>query len=262
MASKLIKCTSCGQEIASNAKNCPQCGGKNKKPIFKKWWFWLIIVIVIAPILANLGGGENTENRASNNAPATQSTNETVPPASSNNAVPPSETTTSTDVVKYRNGTYLVGNDIEAGLYRVVVTDTLMGMGYVERSKGVSMEFSDILANIILTGDGYVEIKETDVAVKLTGVEIFPINLEDLVPDIKSEVSDGIFLVGYDIAPGTYKVEVTDTIMEMGYVERTRNVAMDFSDIIANEIFQGQGYVEIRDSDFAIRVQGANLVMQ
>lgn len=45
--SKLIKCKTCGAEIAKNAKACPQCGAKNKKPIFKRWWFWTIIVVVV-----------------------------------------------------------------------------------------------------------------------------------------------------------------------------------------------------------------------
>jgi len=34
--SKMIKCKSCSQEIASSAKSCPGCGAKNKKPIYKK----------------------------------------------------------------------------------------------------------------------------------------------------------------------------------------------------------------------------------
>ena len=32
--------------------------------------------------------------------------------------------------------------------------------------------------------------------------------------------------------------------------------------IISNEIFQGPGYIDIKESDFAIRVQGAILTLQ
>lgn len=53
--SKLIKCKSCGAEIAKNAKSCPQCGAKNKKPIFKRWWFWAVIVIIAVTAFS---GGE------------------------------------------------------------------------------------------------------------------------------------------------------------------------------------------------------------
>lgn len=137
-----------------------------------------------------------------------------------------------------------------------------MKIGYIERAKDVSMESDSILANIILTGDGYVEIKDTDVAVKLQGVEISPINLKDLTPNIKTEVSDGIYLVGFDIKPGTYKTEVTDTTMKIGYVERLKDVSMNGDAIIANEVLQGPGYVKIKESDFAVRVQGAKLTLQ
>lgn len=48
MKKKLVKCKSCGEEIATKAKACPKCGAKNKKPIFKEWWFWLIVVVFIS----------------------------------------------------------------------------------------------------------------------------------------------------------------------------------------------------------------------
>lgn len=57
MAAKLIKCKSCGADIAANAKTCPQCGAKNKKPFYKKWWFWLIVVFV----LIGSAGGDSDE---------------------------------------------------------------------------------------------------------------------------------------------------------------------------------------------------------
>ncbi len=47
MSNKLIKCKSCGREIAANAKVCPACGAKNKKPIYKRIWFWILVLIVI-----------------------------------------------------------------------------------------------------------------------------------------------------------------------------------------------------------------------
>lgn len=47
MSSKLTNCKVCGAQIASNAKNCPQCGAKNKKPLLKKIWVWLLIVVVV-----------------------------------------------------------------------------------------------------------------------------------------------------------------------------------------------------------------------
>jgi RNA polymerase subunit RPABC4/transcription elongation factor Spt4 len=51
----LVACKVCEREIAKTAKQCPNCGAKMSKSIFKRWWFWLLIVIVLIAI-ANSGG--------------------------------------------------------------------------------------------------------------------------------------------------------------------------------------------------------------
>ena len=66
MANKLIKCKSCGADIAKSAKTCPQCGAKNKKPIYKKWWFYAILVIILLGGMLSQGDGNTSlENKAS-----------------------------------------------------------------------------------------------------------------------------------------------------------------------------------------------------
>ena len=45
---KMTTCRYCGAEIAKSAKTCPHCGGKNKKPFYKKWWFWLLVLLILA----------------------------------------------------------------------------------------------------------------------------------------------------------------------------------------------------------------------
>lgn len=54
---KMKICKHCGAEIAKSAKVCPVCGGKNKKPIFKRVWFWLIIIALILFGLMVAGSG-------------------------------------------------------------------------------------------------------------------------------------------------------------------------------------------------------------
>lgn len=66
MSSKMQKCKACGNEIASSAKQCPQCGAKNSKPIFKKWWFWVIVVIFIAIIAGKNNSGNNIDSNVQN----------------------------------------------------------------------------------------------------------------------------------------------------------------------------------------------------
>lgn len=59
---KMTTCKHCGQEIASSAKVCPHCGGKNKPPIYKRWWFIAIIVIIV---LAAIGGSSSSDSNSS-----------------------------------------------------------------------------------------------------------------------------------------------------------------------------------------------------
>jgi len=87
----------------------------------------------------------------------------------------------------YSDGKYLVGKDIEPGLYKVNVIDKVTKMGYIERDKDLRMGTDSILANDVFLGDGYVRILATDVAVKLQGVEIEKIELDKIKPNIKNE---------------------------------------------------------------------------
>lgn len=259
-------CKECKQEISSSAKKCPSCG-KDQRNWFMKHKILSFIggIILLGIIASALGGGEDKKDKLSSSEPTTASTSVTSTSTDTEQTTETSTEPKATDAPKkitYSNGKYLVGKDIESGLYKVTITDKFTKMGYVERAKDINMEFDSIIANIILTGNGYIEILSTDVAVKLQGVEIEPIKIEDLKPDIKNEASDGIFLIGYDLAPGTYKVEVTDTASKMGYVQRSKSVAMGMDDIIANEIIQGSGYVKIEEGDFAVRLQGVKITLQ
>ncbi len=72
MATKMKNCSVCNAEIASNAKACPSCGAKNKKPIYKRWWFIAILVIVLLGAIGSLGEEDadtpEPQNLASNDA--------------------------------------------------------------------------------------------------------------------------------------------------------------------------------------------------
>ena len=56
-------CRSCGNLIAKNAKACPSCGAKNKKPIFKRVWFWILVLIVLGIIISAVSGGSSDESK-------------------------------------------------------------------------------------------------------------------------------------------------------------------------------------------------------
>lgn len=73
MSEKMTKCKSCGNDIASSAKTCPNCGAKNSKPIFKKWWFWVIIVVLLIAVIG-AAGGDDTGSSSSSGESVAQST--------------------------------------------------------------------------------------------------------------------------------------------------------------------------------------------
>ncbi len=251
--SKLVNCKACQKEIAKGVKKCPSCG-KDQRNWFGKHKIITGVIVLAVFIKMVSGGGDSATTTPVDTKTATVST-DTV------KATTPAEPTTA-KVKTYSDGKYLVNKDLPSGLYRVTLNDSALKMGYVERSKDVTMEMDSIIANILLTGNGYVEILKTDVAVKLQGVTIEPIVIKDLKPSIKTEATDGVYLVGYDLSVGTYKIAVTDTATKMGYVERSRSVSMGMDDTIANELVQGSGYVKIVKGDFAVRLQGVKITLQ
>lgn len=46
----LIACSECGKQVSDEAKTCPQCGAKIKKPYRWTWWRIMILVSVILAI--------------------------------------------------------------------------------------------------------------------------------------------------------------------------------------------------------------------
>ena len=76
MSKKMIPCRTCGEEIAANAKVCPHCGAKNKKPIYQRWWLWAVVIVAAIAAFGGTGGKDKTEKERE---PQTVSAPETVP---------------------------------------------------------------------------------------------------------------------------------------------------------------------------------------
>ena len=87
----MIKCKTCGTEIARSAKACPSCGAKNKKPIYKRVWFWALIAIVLLIVISNTGGDDN-KNADSSGIKVSVGT-----PVINGTTTAPKETTTKAD---------------------------------------------------------------------------------------------------------------------------------------------------------------------
>ena len=71
----MIECKTCGASIAANAKACPSCGAKNKKPVYKRVWFWLVIIFVVFPVTIGIG----TSNEGNSSSTSSSSTSTAAP---------------------------------------------------------------------------------------------------------------------------------------------------------------------------------------
>lgn len=227
---------------------------KPAKPLYKKWWFIALVAVFLIGAIGSLGG----ESEGDTNIESTSTESSSEAPSAETTEVETTEAVSESSNPAYTDGMYKVGVDIEPGLYKAKLTSSL-GLAYIERSKDSSMSFDSILANVNLTGDGYVTIKESDAFVKITGAELTLFDLDSVEVSFKDEYEDGMYLVGIDIEPGEYKVVVTDKISGIGYVERVSDASFDFDSIIANTAFQGQEYITVSDTDFAIRLQGVKM---
>lgn len=77
MSAKLIKCKTCGSDMAANANLCPQCGAKNKKPFYRKWWFWVILVLFLIGVAG--GGAEDTDTNSTEGSAAAAASTQKEP---------------------------------------------------------------------------------------------------------------------------------------------------------------------------------------
>lgn len=73
---KMTTCKHCGAEIAVSAKVCPQCGGKNKPPIYKRWWFIAIIVLIVLSAIG--GSGSSSDGSASSSKSTSKASTSTA----------------------------------------------------------------------------------------------------------------------------------------------------------------------------------------
>lgn len=128
MSSKITNCKSCGNQITKSTKFCPNCGTKNKKPIYKKWWFWVIVAILIIAISSSGSSSDNdvtTNNHAQAEGFAVSATDNSANTENTTNLAPVTENT-SPEIGK-DNGIevsekteYYVGDILEDGTTRIV----------------------------------------------------------------------------------------------------------------------------------------------
>ena len=201
----------------------------------------IAVLFVLGLIGAALGGGEDA---ATSNEPAAVETTEAAEePTGENSEQPAEETPTPTEeappaVVSFPgDGIFEVGEDMKAGLYRAD------GSGYWERLKDAEGTFDSIIANGNASGPMYVQIKKSDAFFSTNNMSDWVLVDADAEGPEATEFGEGMYLVGVDISPGTYKASGS------GYWERLKDAEGTFDSIIANGNAEGNAIVTIKSSD-------------
>ncbi|WP_030419580.1 hypothetical protein VM636_18280 [Streptomyces sp. SCSIO 75703] len=207
-------------------------------------------IVVIGAISANAGGDDdkNTSGKDSSASAGPQSGGDDKTKGAADESKPAKK---KADIKG--SGEFEVGSDVKPGTYRSSGND---GMCYWERAKDASGELDSILANDNVTGTSYVTVKATDKIFKSNGCK----DWEAVDPEAKGSPASsmagngGMFAVGSDIAPGTYKSSGNS---DMGcYWERSKDAGHSLDSIIANNNVSGSAVVTISASDGYFKTTG------
>ncbi len=150
---------------------------------------------------------------------------------------------------------HLVGKDVVPGVYKLTARDPST-IGYYARYADDQGKVKPV--SVINTGgSGYIEIIETDAYLKTYNYDLTPVDLQTLQPMIQPEVQNGVFLVGYDIAPGTYQVEPLEQTASIALLQ---DVTMGPSLILNRDSITEPTTVTVSPSVFAVELSDAKMV--
>ncbi len=168
-------------------------------------------------------------------APTTTAAPTTTVPPTTTTTTEPAPTTTELPFID--DGVYIVGSEIQPGVYRV-------GSYWARLDAN-----QEIIDNDITSGcPTIMVVQPTDAFVKITGQAISVDAVPSFDPTL-ANCTQGTYLVGPDIQPGTYKVLPEDG---NAYWARLDGALQT----IDNDIGDGQLIVIVKKSDFALKVSG------
>jgi len=152
------------------------------------------------------------------------------------------------------DGDFQVGTDIKPGTYRT--SGNTDGMCYWERAKDASGDTDSLLANDNVSGASYVTVEATDRIFKSSGCKDWEAvdTKAQGSPATKMAGDGGMFKVGVDIAPGTYRS--TGNTDDMCYWERAKDAEHGLDSILANDNVTGTAVVTISAKDAYFKTTG------
>ncbi len=161
------------------------------------------------------------------------------------NTTPPP---TNSEAAHFSDGTYVVGNDIQAGTYR---TRKPANGCYYSRLSGFSGELEDINSNELTNAPSIVTIDVSDKGFKSSGCGTWTQDLSAITTS-KTSFGDGVFIVGTDIDAGTYKSSGGSSC----YYSRLSGFSGELEDIVSNDLTSASAIVTIDASDSGFKSSG------
>lgn len=183
---KLVTCKNCGEEIAASAKVCPKCGGKNKKPIYKRPWFIIVLVLIVIGAIGSAGGKDESSD-------TTNKTNNTATTVTDDKNATPKETEEEINYTAYEVSELM--SDLESNAIKAT-----------DKYKKQYVELTGKL-NVIDSSGKYISITPTDEEFAIMGVQCYIKNDEQKTAIMDMSVGDTVIVKG----------KITDVGEVMGY---------------------------------------------
>lgn len=196
-----------------------------------------------------------SDSSASDDAPTATPLSPTATETQAPTATPEPSPTPTPSAFTFGDGVKRVGDDIPPGIYHSIGPGGgLFDSCYWERLAGFSGELDDIIANEFADYRQVVEIKETDAGFNSEGCGGWTEDLSPITENPTAPFGDGVWIVGVDIASGTWQSETPPD--GSCYWERMSGFGGELDDIISNEFTESQQVVTIQPSDVGFNSSG------
>ncbi|MQA00453.1 MAG: hypothetical protein GEU80_14180 [Dehalococcoidia bacterium] len=232
--------------------------------LWQRFWSlrWRVkgpVIVVVALVLLSLVPASEDDDAPEVAPPASTATEVGAEIAATNTSPPTSTASVATQTAtptaeaeakpaSWDDGTHRVGSDIAPGLYVSQAGDFC----YWTRLSGFGGTLGEIISNQIgAGGQELVQIADTDIGFETTGCADWTlVNEASLTPP--PAVDDGVYLVGTQIAPGTWAAPGSDTC----YWARLSGFGGDLGEIVANHAGPGAQVATIGATDAGFRSSG------
>lgn len=203
-----------------------------------------VVCSICVGVVQSISGNSGSANTASASQGGSSTTHTPAGPTATQK--PTAKPTPS--YAHFGDGTFQVGKDIRPGTYRTRVSSSGC---YYARLKGFGGTLGEIITNNNTDAPAVVTIAATDKGFESQNCGTWTQNLSRITSS-KTSFDDGIYIVGTDIAPGTYK----NTGEQGCYYARLHGFSGSLGDIIANDNVDAATIVTISASDKGFESNG------